>query len=52
MGMKAEEFEVDDPRKAMTNFQAALKKIVKARKTEFKAKHTHTAGRPKRTRKR
>jgi hypothetical protein len=52
MGMKAEEFEVDDPRKAMAKFQSALGKIVKAPKTEFKAKHKHTAGRQKKTPKR
>ena len=49
MGMKAEEFEVDDPRKAMARFQAALGKVVKAPKTQFKAKHKHAAGRRKKT---
>ncbi len=52
MGMKAEEFEVDDPRKAMARFQSALAKVVKAPKTEFKAKHRHTTGRPKKKPKR
>jgi hypothetical protein len=52
MGMKAEEFEVDDPRKAMARFQSVLAKVVKAPKTVFKTKHKHTARRPKRTRKR
>jgi hypothetical protein len=49
MGMKAEEFEVDDPKKAMANFKSVLTKIVKAPKTVFKAKHKHTVGRPKKT---
>jgi hypothetical protein len=52
MGMKAEEFELDDPRKAMAKFQLALGEVVKAAKTEFKDKHKHKAGRPKRTPKR
>jgi hypothetical protein len=52
MRMKAEDVEVDDPRKAMGNFQAALRKIVTLPKTVFKAKRKHKAGRLKRTPKR
>jgi len=49
MRTKAEDFKVDDSRKAMVNFQAALRKVVKAPKTVFKAKRKHTTGRAQRT---
>ena len=54
MRTKAEDFEVSDPDKAMQRFQSVLGKVVKAPKTETKAKanHKHTTGRPKRTPKR
>jgi hypothetical protein len=50
--MKVEDVQVDDPKKAMQRFQAALAKIVKAPKTETRAKHKHTSGRPRKTAKR
>ena len=52
MRMKAEDFAVDDPQKAMERFKTGLAKIVKAPKTVFRAKHKHTAGRAKKTPKR
>ena len=52
MRMKAKDLKVDDPNKAMAKFQAVLGKLVKVPKTETKAKHKHTTGRPKRTPKR
>jgi len=46
--MKAEDVKVSDPDKAMQKFQSVLGKVVKAPKTETKAKHKHTTGRRKR----
>jgi hypothetical protein len=50
--MKAEDFALNDPQKAMEQFKAGLAKIVKAPKTVFKSKHKHTPGRQKKTPKR
>ena len=47
--MKAEDFAVDDPQKAMERFKTGLAKIVKTPKTVFKAKHKHAAGQQKKT---
>jgi hypothetical protein len=49
--MKVEDVQVSDPDKAMRRFQFVLGKVVKAPKTETKAKHKQTTGRSKRTRK-
>jgi len=49
MRKKAEDVRVDDPQKAMERFRAALKKVVRAPKTETKAKHKHGTARPKKT---
>jgi len=47
MRTKVEDVQVDDPQKAMQKFRSALAKIVKVPKTETRAKHRHTAVRPK-----
>jgi hypothetical protein len=52
MRTKAEDVQVDDPQKAMQRFRSALAKMVRVPKTETRAKHKHTVGRPKKTPKR
>ena len=52
MKTKADDVIVDDPDEAMRRFQSALGKIVKVPKTQFKAKHERTKGRPKKSPKR
>ncbi|MGO8736603.1 MAG: hypothetical protein ACLQVM_27860 [Terriglobia bacterium] len=51
MKTKADDQMVDDPNEAMRKFQSALSKLVKVPKTITRAKHKHTTGRQKITRK-
>ena len=47
MKAKADDVIVDDPNEAMRKFQSALSKLVKVPKTITRAKHKHTAARPR-----